>query len=543
MIDKQIEVLKHSIQLLHVRLAGVQRQRNAMVSPVARLPLELLIKVFHIIIQDGFDDGWSLSTQMDPLALTCSYWRDVIDKAPGLWSYISLGDSGGRNTKNLAKSGNCGLDVWFPFSDRVISRDTPKHQKRLMHKSFKEVCGHMWRWKRADILLRDSWTGFEFAKGLETPAPMLETATVRVAPLLEGDPWEVDLFGGQAGGLKELTISGFVLPWDSAVLSDLQLLSITRTGYPGPSTFQILTILRNCPRLVDLKLGDWSTGPNDDDALAEALSPICLDALEALRIAWMPVQDSHTLVTRILAPNCKYFKYDRDVGDQYGGSTHRDDPEERADSAISAITPFFNTIVASSKPRLDLICKREMVGCRLSSEDDRVFHVRFTYIRLHDTLNRVATLLKPILPISITSISCVLNNDPLKATELCDVLAQFECIEELHVYQPFKENRGHEGLMEYLSIDDGNRFPNLHTLSVIWDLDTLAAVRKMVEIRVSSPSARFKSLTVARQRAPNEIERTDREAIVELLAPSGAVSWEFLDGRDENWDGDSSDEE
>lgn len=513
-----------------------------MVSPVSRLPLELLIKVFHIIIEDGFDDGWPLSTQMDPLALTCTHWRDGIDKAPSLWAYISLGDSGGRNTKNLTKSVNCGLDVWFSFTDRATSRETPVSQKRLMYNSFKEACSYIWRWKRADLLLPDLGADHELAEGLETPATMLETAVVRAASP-EHDPMEVDLFGGQAGDLNELTITGFIIPWDSLILSNLRLLSITRIGYPGPSRFQILNIVRNCLGLINLSLSLWSSDFSDDDDLASASNPIHLDALEVLKVAWIPFRDSHTLVTHILAPNCKYFGYCREVGDQYGGATRRDDPAEPASSAISAIIPFFNTIIGSSKAKLDLRCEVDKVGCRRRSEHDGVFRISFTHIQLKDILNRIATLLKPIIPTSFASIFCTLWDDPLKSIDLCDSLAQFD-IAELHVYQPYEANRGHEGLMEYLSIDDGSRFPNLHTLSVVWDLDTLAAVRKMVEIRASSSSVRFKSLTIARQRAPNEVEKADRTAIAELLAPSGTVSWEIHDWRGKQWDeGNSSDEE
>ncbi|KAF9045146.1 hypothetical protein BJ165DRAFT_1475643 [Panaeolus papilionaceus] len=97
-IDQDIEQLRHQLNALESKrdeLAGEVKLYQAALSPVRRLPLELLEEIF-LVAAEGESMTWPRRPQ-DPgydmpwkLGRICSYWRAVFLSLPRLWSVINI---------------------------------------------------------------------------------------------------------------------------------------------------------------------------------------------------------------------------------------------------------------------------------------------------------------------------------------------------------------------------------------------------------------------------------------------------------------------
>jgi hypothetical protein len=87
-LDKDISDLETQIKELQSRLAPLQRERTnraSYISPLRRLPVETLIGIIHICLENG--------VKMSVLTQICGTIRDAVIEMPTLWNNIRIWDS------------------------------------------------------------------------------------------------------------------------------------------------------------------------------------------------------------------------------------------------------------------------------------------------------------------------------------------------------------------------------------------------------------------------------------------------------------------
>ncbi|KAG8905672.1 hypothetical protein FRB99_008445 [Tulasnella sp. 403] len=281
----------------------------------------------------------------------------IIDQAPTLWTSIPPDADPRLISKVISKSGNCPL---------FINREEFLFGTSLSSRSFlQQLCPQVHRWKTASFTLQ--------AKGMQY---LQECLTNSFAPQLEelhlivrvGDRVRVDLFRGGVGRLKKLDLMGLSIPWTSPLLSHLQVLRLTGVGdSTGPTTIHILTVLAQCPELLELRIVDCNirdvAAPNLPSRLELPHLRILSFHHKAISIPQFSVHLAMSLLTpvsplapfailsRISTPKYDYFH----LISEFKNDLRRDNPLEK----ISNIRPSLAHLVASARHieiKIDEVC-------------------------------------------------------------------------------------------------------------------------------------------------------------------------------------------
>lgn len=510
---------------------------------ISQLPLEVLIKVFQLVIMKSTWGQRPLFDDLKWLSLTCTRWRAIVTNTPSLWTLIVTENSVDRNQQALIKS--------FPYPlvlEFDLRRDLEGGRGEVIPAyrrdySFIQACSHIKRWKSLKLELPKRQ---RLLQPLEDACPLLERAVIVVTNHRETRA-TVNLFGGDAPKLTVLTLSGFSIPWTSTILSGLRILSISSPGSAHPSVLQLLQIAENCPQLAQFTISDlaWHAGL----LLSHSRGPTLLNSLEEFKLLDLPFEAAFQLLCQIKAPNCNVFHYaggrTTDILDVLNPPTPR---------FLLAILPFFN----SSNPRdpdggeLEITMKSGYFDCQLDGEWGDQFHVCFSdgVEDVEDMLGYMMDLLHPSLP--ARSVNIYMSLTPgLVGLNIWDSLSRLENVKIICLNDgPVLDH--HPRLIEYLTNPRQSgghirwNFPKLTKLFMTWPFPTLVDVRRMVEGRrqgLEPRPARFDEMTIARPDLLEELwegEAEDRQAIVSHMERGGEMLWEWYDEPDF---GDSDDDE
>lgn len=232
---------------------------------IHRLPVEILVSTFVLHVQSS---EHSHSRSRTTLALVCRQWHRVSYDTPLLWTKIRGDDAGARNSLALQTSRQCPLDVAF---------DLQKNHKlngQLVIASLREACAHLDRWRTAELKVDVDTTLWPL---LERSAPVLESIILESGGL-PSRTVSVDLFRGHAPRLRSLDLSYVSIPWDSGILSNLELLRLYNLPLSTSPTFnQILTILSRSPNLEVLALNAVHIHPSPDEETGTIQLPSLLE--------------------------------------------------------------------------------------------------------------------------------------------------------------------------------------------------------------------------------------------------------------------------
>ncbi|KAI0264926.1 hypothetical protein BC834DRAFT_970487 [Gloeopeniophorella convolvens] len=209
------------------RSRSVYTESNALFPPVARLPPELLTRIFRSLqdrnpLVDALQLGWVTVTHV------CQRWRLVALEDASLWGAIEGGPEYLNRTwfhEMLYRSKSAPLDIVIP------SQPTPK--------VLFTISQHFSHLRTLSLLGLDESPRTEILQSLLlSEAPLLEEFVVKyvsVTPttlLLNPSgarhrkPGEPQLFGGRAPKLRKIHLDSFCIPWKSFqnfTLTHLQL--------------------------------------------------------------------------------------------------------------------------------------------------------------------------------------------------------------------------------------------------------------------------------------------------------------------------------
>lgn len=265
---EEIERARAQVQRLeHQRdqVKSVVQELEALVSPVRRMPTDIMAKVFEHCIWDQASPR--ADPRMAPLLLVqvCRSWRYLLFSLPCLWSTLQLDlPSGTKDWEALVQSKSLSMHVWLSRSKGLPVSLFLNHDKgslipwhALMHLD-KEILTLGCRLK--DLSLHFSSRSLScLLTFTQSPLPYLQHLELQNTNSLPTSEHPPPIVLHSAPNLKSLSLSwcsldlrNFQVPW--AQLQHLNL-EYDASSFWNPVHSDYLQTLARCPNLTTLYLG------------------------------------------------------------------------------------------------------------------------------------------------------------------------------------------------------------------------------------------------------------------------------------------------
>lgn len=228
----------------------------AMASAASRLHNDILLDIFHIIVQVTFacdntsGNGTAGSLLILPISHVCRSWRILTLASPCLWSFLQITATTHIDMLDAFLSRSQAVILSIRFFGWKVNEELFEMARTLSEK-------HMDR--MGSLCIKDLWTQ-DTVKILaffeDKHAPNLYALTVEAGP--NGDV--VPLSGGCMPVLRRLRMKMVILRW--LPLKDMVVLEIVGEAYT-PAKEDLLWTLRHSPALEELHLSLGEESPQD----------------------------------------------------------------------------------------------------------------------------------------------------------------------------------------------------------------------------------------------------------------------------------------
>uniref|UniRef100_A0A0W0F760 F-box domain-containing protein n=1 Tax=Moniliophthora roreri TaxID=221103 RepID=A0A0W0F760_MONRR len=218
--ERELEAYEAEINKLRSSLALLEHKRDvskeklfrcrSLLSPVHRLPPEILGDIFTILIDLPAKERWLSSKTHPALAVsrTCGRWRDIAIATPSVWSTVAIcfnitscvrlsySQLHSLTRLFLDRSRRCPLKLVLDFDDRAPYRwDAQPHTISIL----KTLVQHSERWRTVELLyLKQSMIVHEVFAPIAGHLPILTDLTISSSndwdDLAEDDDVYIDLF-------------------------------------------------------------------------------------------------------------------------------------------------------------------------------------------------------------------------------------------------------------------------------------------------------------------------------------------------------------
>ncbi|KAG8855162.1 hypothetical protein FRB96_007200 [Tulasnella sp. 330] len=276
-------------------LSTHRRALNALL-PIYRIPSEILAEILDMsLVLWSERDRETYQRHLNTFRCVSAAWRALIDNSPLLWATVSCSDPLHIVRDALLKSKGCPLEVIY--RTRLVTR--PKIAKFLGM-----TLQHVQRWKTLDVYeinQKDTEELLNALAGLN--APKLQELSLVDTGGPQGST--KDPFNGRTPQLRRIKLSrSLLIPWSSAVLSNLYVLHIIDFHFEGPSTNQVDSMLRASPMLVELTLENLSQKDDDAPSMIQA-HPVELFSLRTLTMCRLTPKLASHILGNIQIPHCE----------------------------------------------------------------------------------------------------------------------------------------------------------------------------------------------------------------------------------------------
>lgn len=363
---------------------------RAVLSPchIASIPTEVLL----IILRYSVAGPWQAS-EAHKLRSVCRWWDEALTNCP--WFWTTLRGSQIPHSKALQRALKYSRDgpLDIEICDWSILELTRDQLRRIMRP---ELLAQQYRWRSLEVVVERTSALDAMAAALRRPAPALERANIRnkYSSSCRSEP--LDLFGGRAPLLRDLTLEGFILPPESSLISGLRSLTLYLNQFSESSDASNLLlsnlskVLLDCHQLRELSLHYLGRYPSDH----LDVPMLQLRNLEKLHVrigtpyplSWQTENLAHNsllpLLRRTLVPACRSLHIDTPIRalaeseaiEQLVASVIRNRLEEQ-DCALLIILVAFE-----AKIELTSTSEEKAIELRLQGRDgykieDTLFHI------------------------------------------------------------------------------------------------------------------------------------------------------------------------
>lgn len=287
--------IDREIRRLNSWICSLKSRRNSL-CPVSRLPPEVLSEVFLVFAEQlQAQERFEVDFKWTTVSHVCHLWRDIALQHGRLWGKIDM-TRPDRTRVFVDRSKGAPLAIRESFTgslaDLSLAFADPSYRYRELH-----------------LRAKEGQLGPNVVQVLNSPihAPVLESLVLEVSDNYPEYTLPPTIFDYKAPALTRLQLQNVRFEWPPSLFPSLTHLSIHHCGNtnpPGPSVSQVLTTLRNMPRLEHLRLADQTLFEQPlhlGDGPAEELPSVSLPHLETLQL-FGTMYDCTTLVSH-LAPS------------------------------------------------------------------------------------------------------------------------------------------------------------------------------------------------------------------------------------------------
>lgn len=287
--------IDHEIQRLSCRVCSLKSRRNSLCS-VSRLPPEVLSEVFLVFAEQlQAQERFKVNFKWITVSHVCRLWRDIALQHGCLWGTIDM-TRPDRTRVFVDRSKGAPLAIRESFPGSLAELPLP-------------LADPSYRYRELHLRAKEGQLGPNIVQVLNSPihAPVLESLVLEVSDSYPEYTLPPTIFNYKAPALTRLQLQNVRFGWPTSLFPSLTHLSIHHCGNtnpPGPSVSQVLTTLRNMPRLEHLRLADQTLFEQPlpfNDPSTEELPSVSLPHLETLQL-FGTMYDCTTLVS-YLAPS------------------------------------------------------------------------------------------------------------------------------------------------------------------------------------------------------------------------------------------------
>ncbi|KAG8991381.1 hypothetical protein FRB94_012552, partial [Tulasnella sp. JGI-2019a] len=297
------DLLQLSYEMLGQRIkhhvADMTRRR----APILHLPNELLANIFALTLPSDRDSIKYYWGRLFKLRLVSKHWNGIIYETPSLWTRISSEYFNQENMTAALRSEDCPLQVYYSDGDFYVDRS-----QKVVFLNFASQLAY--RWQSAEFRLNSNNTISQLRSLVSLSAPSLEKLKIDCGGLWGDLPMEeINIFDGGADRLRHVDLRDFPIAWSSQLLSRLETLKISGSKpRPGPSTSEIINVLRRCPELHTFKLSyKGEGGIRVSDAAPSEAEVVHLPALISFTLNLDNTNAIKRIISSIRIPACTCF--------------------------------------------------------------------------------------------------------------------------------------------------------------------------------------------------------------------------------------------
>lgn len=228
-------------------ICSLKSRKNSLCR-VSRLPPEVLSEVFLVLAEQlQAQERFRVDLRWITVAHVCRLWRNIALQHGRLWGKIDITSP----------------DRTGGFVDR--SKGAPLAVRQLFLGTLAELpvalTDPSYRYREINLRAKDGQLGPNVLQVINSPihAPVLESLVLEVSDNYSEYTLPPTIFDYKAPALTRLQLQNVRLEWPTAIFPSLTHFSIHHNGNtnsPRPSVFQVLTTLKNMPRLEYLHLVD-----------------------------------------------------------------------------------------------------------------------------------------------------------------------------------------------------------------------------------------------------------------------------------------------
>jgi len=297
---------------------------RSQVSPIHRLPVDILVKIFllhqdRLYLQYKFYDRTppaNDSSSLLTLALVCKEWQSVILSTPQLWSRFNVTLAPSRNARSthnwvklcLSRSAQLPLSFQVYINDKYIEEEVWEVRESVHVVDTLVMQCHRWSYVVWITACDRGW--FTFPLRVERPLPLLRT--LKLVGGVAESPNRVGIFAG-ARSIRALA-------FDLSFLGDIGNLSMRRVKHlhivdwrSNRDTVFLRHIAKQCPRLRSLKLSCTHGSEAPDLVKTE----IRFEVLERLTLEWFSWDDINDILSLLTLPSLRQLSLHYPGGDRH----------------------------------------------------------------------------------------------------------------------------------------------------------------------------------------------------------------------------------
>jgi hypothetical protein len=223
-----------------MQMAAVLRRRNEIL-PVARLPADLLLRIFLDLTVDYHTNEVSIPQRLNFTHVCMTWRRTALELSPMLWTYLET-RSEAAAIKFIRRSRTA------PLIARMRKATSPR--------VWSLVLSQLRRIRELDIRVYDNDELLQHIKSSSGPASMLQKFSLHLSEGWFPDTLPVpDYKRGISPCMRELTLELCAIVWAPPQLQGLRYLHLNDPLYKNQNSWDDLFNLLNCsPNLEELRL-------------------------------------------------------------------------------------------------------------------------------------------------------------------------------------------------------------------------------------------------------------------------------------------------